>query len=309
LLKDKLLEIRQLRYFKFVADARSFAAAAQKLRVAQPALSRSIAKLEDELQCRLFIRHSAGVSLTDDGTKLYEHAESMLERLQGLIEDMSAGESEPQGQVRLGSPRSVQSQFIVSVASDFIAQFSSCRLDLVENSGARLRGQLLDASLDLAIFPGGADAGMHITPLVREKICLICRTQDRSKFGYTLTLDELLPLPLILTGYPNSLKLSIERRAVHLVDQLIVRSEVNSSAALVDLVIAGAGYGIAPACVVAQCPEALSCVPVDQIEVEWVIATNWSRRGLAAVRRIEEMLIAAAHSQVKAGLWPMAEII
>jgi LysR family nitrogen assimilation transcriptional regulator len=64
------MELRQLRYFKAIADARSFLRAADQLYVAQPALSRSIAKLEEELGCSLFVRHSAGVSLTDPGARL-----------------------------------------------------------------------------------------------------------------------------------------------------------------------------------------------------------------------------------------------
>ena len=300
------MELRQLRYFKTVSDAGSFASAAEQLRVAQPALSRSIAKLEDELQKTLFIRHSAGVTLTEAGARLYEHALQVLSSVRDLFEGMEAAGTELRGVVRLGAPRSVQCQLIVPAAAEFLQAHAHCRLDLVENSGARLKQQVLEGALDLAVLPDTPEAGMHTTPLVREKICLICRAEDRQGFGPSLSLAELLDRPLILTGYPDSLRLFIERRSPHLGDRLKLQSEVNSSASLVDLVLRGAGVGVAPGCVVAQSPSRLAFVPVDELEVGWMIASNWQRRGLRAVQEMEALIQKKLASQLAAGAWPTA---
>lgn len=76
------MELRQLRYFKVIADERSFIRGAHHLAVAQPALSRSIARLEDEIGQLLFVRHSGGVALTDAGARFYDHANSVLRQQQ-----------------------------------------------------------------------------------------------------------------------------------------------------------------------------------------------------------------------------------
>ncbi len=301
------MELRQLRYFKVVADARSFARGSQDLRVAQPALSRSVAKLEEEIGHSLFIRHSAGVSLTDAGVRLYEYATQVLGSVRQLIEGMAAEDGAPQGIVRLGAPQSIQSKLVLPAAAEFLSKFAACRLDLIQNSGARLRDRVAEGSLDLAIIPNTVEGGMHLTPLVRESICLICRQEDRASFADTVDLGDLLQLPVIITGHPDSLRLFIDRKFPHQGYALNVRSEVNSSSMLVELVTRSVGFGIAPCGVVAQKPE-LAFIPIRDLDVSWAIAVNWQRRGLRAVEELEKLIVRHVRELVGAGDWPTATI-
>jgi hypothetical protein len=59
--------------------------------------------------------------------------------------------------------------------------------------------------------------------------------------------------------------------------------------------------------VVAQSPAGLSFVPVENLGVAWVIATNWQRRGLRAVQQVEAMLIESVKAQLAQGSWPTAQ--
>src|SRR5215217_6751400 len=72
------MELRHLRYFIAVAEALNFRRAAEQLRVAQPALSKQIRDLEDELGARLLDRNTAGVRLTDAGAVLLNEARQIL---------------------------------------------------------------------------------------------------------------------------------------------------------------------------------------------------------------------------------------
>ncbi|WP_141723342.1 LysR family transcriptional regulator, partial [Burkholderia sp. A2] len=74
------MDIRELRSFIHVARAGSFSRAAAELYIAQPALSRQIAKLEEEIGVSLFTRYGRGVRLTAAGSRLLEHAE-MITRM------------------------------------------------------------------------------------------------------------------------------------------------------------------------------------------------------------------------------------
>jgi LysR family nitrogen assimilation transcriptional regulator len=299
------LELRQLRYFKVVADARSFARGAQALHVAQPALSRSVAKLEEEVGCSLFVRHSAGVSLTDAGARFYQHAMQVLSDVRQLIE-ATAADGEPQGMIALGAPQSIQSKLVLPVATEFLSRFLRCQLNLIQNSGAHLRHQVGEGMLDLAIVPNMVEGGMHLVPLLRESICLICRPEDRASFGDTVEFGQLLKLPLILAGYPDSLRLILERELQ--CDTLNVRSEVNSSSMLIELVTRRVGFGVAPGCVVAQRPSELAFVPIQDLEVSWAIATNWHRRGLRAVEALEGLITRSVQDLIERGDWPTARI-
>ena len=75
------MDFRALRYFVHVAEARSFSKAAVQLRVAQPALSRAIRKLEDELGVELVLRTGRQLELTEAGLLLLQRAHSLTRQL------------------------------------------------------------------------------------------------------------------------------------------------------------------------------------------------------------------------------------
>jgi len=78
------LELRNLRYFISVFDELSFSRAAKRCFVAQPSVSAAIQQLESELDCQLFIRHSKGVSPTQDGKIFYPHAIKVMGDIQAM---------------------------------------------------------------------------------------------------------------------------------------------------------------------------------------------------------------------------------
>ena len=80
------MELRHLRYFVGVAQAGSYRKAAESLHVSQPALSRQIADLEDEVGTLLLVRHSQGVRLTPSGAGFLEDAQLVLARLDGAVQ-------------------------------------------------------------------------------------------------------------------------------------------------------------------------------------------------------------------------------
>jgi len=96
------MELRHLRYFVAVVRESSFTRAAEKLRVAQPALSRQIRQLEDEMGVRLLERTRRGVALTDAGAAFLEEAQAILaqsERAIRIAQKMDQGDA---GQLELG---------------------------------------------------------------------------------------------------------------------------------------------------------------------------------------------------------------
>jgi DNA-binding transcriptional LysR family regulator len=84
------LDLRKLRYFVTIAESTSFRAAAARLRIAQPALSRQIRCLEGELGVTLFVRTARGVELTSAGTRLLQEARTLLQSSGALIKHARA---------------------------------------------------------------------------------------------------------------------------------------------------------------------------------------------------------------------------
>ena len=86
------MEIRQLEYFKEIADTGSINEAARRLNMSQPPLSSQLRRLEDELNVRLFERTKKGVSLTEAGKLLYTHAERILDYTRSAAIEVSNAE-------------------------------------------------------------------------------------------------------------------------------------------------------------------------------------------------------------------------
>lgn len=78
------MDIRSLRYFVEVVQLNGFSRAAERLFVTQPAISRSIQKLEQELGYTLLVRENDGVRLTDEGEILLSHAKQILKQFNSM---------------------------------------------------------------------------------------------------------------------------------------------------------------------------------------------------------------------------------
>src|SRR5579862_3211548 len=96
------MELRHLRYFLAVGEALNFTKAATQLRVAQPALSRQVQALEDEIGVDLFRRSPRGVTLTAEGKLFFEEVRELLKRTDGSVEKVRALARGDYGELHIG---------------------------------------------------------------------------------------------------------------------------------------------------------------------------------------------------------------
>ena len=95
------MDLRQLRYFLAVADARSFVAAAEKQFVSRQAISKSVAQLEEELNVELFMRDSGGAFLTPAGMMFYERVRTLVMELDSVRSQMQSYGARYQQRIRI----------------------------------------------------------------------------------------------------------------------------------------------------------------------------------------------------------------
>ena len=104
------MDIRQLRYFIAIVEARSFSRAAEQLHVAQPALSQHVLAMEAELGVALLYRGARGVVPTEEGLRLLDRAQAIQAQLAALHDHVRGREARPSGEVRFGMPGTVSEQ-------------------------------------------------------------------------------------------------------------------------------------------------------------------------------------------------------
>jgi LysR family transcriptional regulator, benzoate and cis,cis-muconate-responsive activator of ben and cat genes len=161
------MELRQLRYFVAVAEEGNISRAAQKIFLTQPALSRQIKALEEEIgQCLLERQaHSirltpAGEALLGEARELLQHADQVLERVR------AAGQSV---RLRVGYAPSLASGLLSGAVENFAQKHPDARVELFDLSTKEMLTGLENDTLDVALTVGqeGDRRGLKWTPLVR----------------------------------------------------------------------------------------------------------------------------------------------
>ncbi len=191
------MEIDQLRYFLQVAERGNFTRAAEDLAISQPALSRSIQKLEEELGQPVFERKTRSVSLTDAGTLLQARAQQVL----SILDDTKAeitddGQS---GRVRVGAIPTIAPYFLPENLRRFSAAFPKATVIVQENTTDRLLKSCTQGEIDLAILALPVPAKyLEVEELFEEELLLVLPPDHPLADKPRIRLADVEPLPFVL---------------------------------------------------------------------------------------------------------------
>lgn len=245
------MELRQLRYFIAIADCGAFSKAAERVFVAQSALSHQIAQLEDELGASLFHRSRRGVELTDAGNRFLPHAVSILRQADDAVASVRSGADTPTGKVVFGIPHSASNALALPLLRAVRGQLPQVQLELTEELTGNLSKQLRTGQINLAVlFDDGHLGEFACTPLLRERICLIepAQTAAASKTRKTrITLKQALAKPLTLPASPHGVRPIIEAAAAQAgLPAPVVEADISSISILRTTLLAGLGRTLLP---------------------------------------------------------------
>lgn len=169
------MDLKQLRYFKAVADLNSFTRAAEQLYVAQPAISMAVRKLEDELGLTLLHRKERKVALTDEGKRLYLHAQRILQATEDARLEMEELQGLLQGEVRVGIPSMLGSYHFPPLLMAFRHQYPQLNLVVIDGGAGRLQSLLEQGELDLAVIVDETrPEGLASEVFLREQMMVVC---------------------------------------------------------------------------------------------------------------------------------------
>ncbi len=146
-----MLDVKQLRVLKAVSEHGSFSAAAEALSYTQPAISQQIAALEKQAGTTLVDRGSRGVTLTEAGHTLVEHAEVVLARLSAAQAELEAMRGVRGGRVRLSSFPTAGASLLPPAVALFTRRYPDVELTFVEEEPEDAVGMLRAAELEVAM--------------------------------------------------------------------------------------------------------------------------------------------------------------
>ena len=237
------MELRSLHYFVRIAELGSITRASAHLQIAQPALTRHVQRLEDELDAALFTRANRGVRLTEAGQKLLESAQRILRDVERAGDEIRAHKAHPSGKIILGVTPTLCPVVVPELFARMRRHYPMIELKVVHAGTIRLEEFVVDGRVDLALLAEistqPADRCRRGWP--RRRWCwLPGRGRGRAAI---VSAEELSRTPLILgDGLRAAMDVLLAGRGI----ELQVDTELNDHETIRLMVQQGVGASILP---------------------------------------------------------------
>jgi len=259
------MELRHLRYFVAVADALSFTRGAEKLRIAQPSLTRQIQDLEDELGVRLLDRTKKKVTLTKEGEFFLERAKRLLGFSDELVQAIREVDHKVSHTVNIGYVANPFHRVLPASLTAFEKEFPDISINLFGIPSADQIIAVKDGKLDVGfvgLFEPSDDSDLQYLVVGSYRgVALVPRNNSRAKKG-VIGLNDLAQTFFVgvsetcYPGYSRWLKATCEQVGIR---AKIVQIADNDST-LIQAVRSGLGVAILP--------EQIKDVPHDNIVIK-----------------------------------------
>src|SRR5438270_11594431 len=235
-----VMELRSLGYFVRIAELGSITRAAAHLRLAQPALTRHVQRLEEELGVALFTRANRGVRLTEAGQKLLESAERILREVERTGDEIRAQDAHPSGRIILGITPTLCPVLVPELSAHMRRDYPRVELKVVHAGMVRLEEFLIDGRVDVALLSELSRSRLIVsTRLAQEEMVLVTRPGARP--DGQVSAAELNHAPLVLgDGLRAAMDALLAGRGV----ELKVEIEVNDHETIRLMVQHGAAASI-----------------------------------------------------------------
>lgn len=193
------IDIRVLRYCEAVARHASFTKAAKELRIAQPALSMAIKKLEEELGVTLFHRLTRKVVPSPETRLLLRRAERIFEEINLVRQELQAAADLRVGEVRIGMPPMFGQHFVPPVIAEFHAAFPSVIITAMEGSADEVRAMLDTGAIDLGILENRRVPAGWPSVEVGQEETVLCVSREHPYAGRkSVAAQDLADLPMVV---------------------------------------------------------------------------------------------------------------
>ena len=236
------MDIKDMRAFYAIVEEGNIRHAAQRLDIAQPALSRQMKRLETSLGVQLFERGSRRIRLTDAGRVMYTRVEHILGMVDGTVREITEIGSGIAGSIRLGTITTSGALLLPELISEFHSRYPNVTYQIWEAEGARILELLDNRVIEIGITRTQVDSKVYESiVLPNEPLVLIMnKEQEIGAAGDKVELKELKDQPIIIplrwqsVFIANCRKLGFEPNIVCVSDSLVQ-----------DLLLAKMGMGMA----------------------------------------------------------------
>jgi DNA-binding transcriptional LysR family regulator len=242
----KLPDFEGLAIFAKVVELRSFARAAEDLKLSKATVSKAVSRIEVKLGTRLFNRTSRRLALTDTGKRLADRAAHILAEGEAAESEGLAESVAPRGLVRLAAPMSFGILHVAPLLPEFLAAWPDVSIDLhLSDAMVDMIGEGFDAAIRIAALPDSSLVARRLCAMMPYLVGAQAYFEKRGKPKHPLQLAEhaCIAYAYQLTADTwHFQKKSGEQATVRPAGPL----RVNNGEAMLPAILAGVGLGVLP---------------------------------------------------------------
>jgi LysR family transcriptional regulator, nitrogen assimilation regulatory protein len=302
------LDLKHLRALLAIAETGSVTRAAEMLHIVQPAVSRQLRLLEEQMGTALFERGHHGMELTDAGEVLAVHAVRALAEL-----DMAKAEIVPDldaviGSVTIGFLPSTADLLVAPLVKQLKQKYPRLTISISVAFSAYLRQRLEDGEVDVALlYDPKPSTLLDVKPLLDEPLYLVGPANAGLARDTPVPLQELSKHPLILPSQQHGLRALLDQICRVNDVELMIVTETDAMSVQKSLVWNQIGYTVLPGVAIYEDLKEgrLSASPISAAGLmrKIVLASPLTRRSSTAARCATTELRALIHTMVQEGKW------
>ncbi|MCX4831783.1 LysR family transcriptional regulator [Streptomyces sp. NBC_01016] len=307
------MDIKQLKALVTVAEVGSVTRAATVLHLVQPAVTRQIRTLEEELGVPLFERTRQGMRPTEAGAAVVERARRALHELERARAEVRPTPGEVSGIVTVGLLESTLGLLAEPLVTAMREAHPGVQLRVMTAYSGHLQQWLDDGDLDLSLLYNLDRApSLNVRPLVRERLWVAAPPEAGLRAERPVPFADAAARPLVMPTSGHALRALIESAAARAGARIEVAAQTNSMPVQKQLARAGHGWTILPGVGIAEDVAAgeLSAAPLCE-PAAWrsiVLGTPRTGRTPPAVNVVAQELVRQVNAAVESGRWPSARL-
>ena len=240
-------DLADLSLFRHVVEAGSITRGAERAHLALAAASTRIRHMEETLGATLLVRTRQGVTPTQAGRTLLQHARIILRQAERLREDLGAYAGGLAGQIRVLSNTNALTEFLPEALSSFLATHPNVSVDLEERLSDEIVSLIAEGVADLGIVAGTVDAGALVRfPFRRDRFVLVVARDHPLARRPTIAFADVIDHEFVGLDRASALQRFLADKAARAGKPLRLRVQLRSFDAVCRLVECNVGIGIVP---------------------------------------------------------------
>ena len=270
-----------LKLFCAISQSGSITKGANECSLALSAASRRISELEDTVGLMLLDRSAKGVTLTQAGHTVMQHALRLFQGFEQFSNELGEYRKGVKGHVRLWANMSSLTEFLPSALASFLKQHPEIQVEVEEQLSGDIVKALLDGIADIGVLADGTPtAGLDTSIVGHDDLVIVCSKSHPIKSKKRISFEECLSYDFVGLNRGSSLLELTSRQAEKLGKQMRLRIQVRSYDAMCQMIAVNLGVGVLP---LQACAPQIKAMDLQAIPLE----DGWAKRNLILAMKID----------------------